>query len=462
MRIRTKISLVFTLITATILLLLSGFVYFVSFQHSLGYFFTRLKVRASITAESHFDLNDDHSTRFKEIRERHLQKLPEEEEFFFANNSTLTENIHKTLPELPISFIEDIMNNEEAEYSKGFLRYAGITYKSEDGDHIVIAKAYDEIGEDQMTFLRNILLVGFSLSCILVFGLGQVFAKRIMRPISSIIAKVHGITASNLNDRLQEGQGNDELAEVASTFNDMLDRLETTFELQSNFISNASHELRTPLTAILGEAEIILQSPRSAAEYVTSIRTIQYEAKKLEDVTTSLLRLSQISFDGKKQKIEPVLIDELLMSIKITLDKRIPGNQVKILIPPVEANPDIFALICVRVWMELALINIIQNSIKYSDNKEVLVTLSASEREFFIHISDYGIGIPPEEMQHIFEPFFRASNTFKYEGHGIGLPLAARIIRLHGGKLSVHSKPDLGTKVTLQFQQSREIKTRLE
>ncbi|MBT1703913.1 HAMP domain-containing sensor histidine kinase [Chryseosolibacter indicus] len=459
MRIRTKISLVFTLITAATILFLSGFVYVVSFQHSLGFFFTRLKVRATISAESHFEVNGESSTRVREIRERHLQRLPQEEEFFFNNDSSVYNEISKVLPKLPETFVDEVKRSGVAEYSRGFLRYAGIKYTTENGDHIVVARAYDESGEDQMTFLRNILLAGSALSCVFVFGLGQLFAKRIMRPISSIVSKVHGITASNLNDRLDEAQGDDELAEMAGTFNDMLDRLETTFELQSNFISNASHELRTPLTAILGEAEIILALPRNQEDYVKSIRTIQYEAKKLEDVTTSLLRLSQISFDGKKQKIEPVLMDELLMSIKITLDKRMPGNQVKVLVQHVDNNPDFFTIVCVRVWMELALINIIQNSIKYSDNKEVLVTLSAGDGDFFVHISDYGIGIPPEEIRHIFEPFFRASNTFKYEGHGIGLPLAARIIRLHGGRINIHSKTNAGTKVTLQFQQSGEIKT---
>ena len=186
---------------------------------------------------------------------------------------------------------------------------------------------------------------------------------------------------------------------------------------------------------------------------------ISVSSLKLEEVTSSLLRLSQISYEDKKQKIEPLQLDELLMSIKINFDKRMPGNHVKIMVQPAEDNPEIYTFMCSDIWMELAFTNIIQNSIKYSDNKEVLVTLSFSKSDFFINISDYGIGIPEKDLEHIYEPFFRASNTSKYTGYGIGLPLASRIIRLHGGKMKVHSRPNEGTKVFVQFPQNMRLRT---
>jgi signal transduction histidine kinase len=128
-----------------------------------------------------------------------------------------------------------------------------------------------------------------------------------------------------------------------------------------------------------------------------------------------------------------------------------PGNFVKVLIQPTAEDEDLFALVCVRIWMELAITNIIQNSVKYSDNKEVLITLSGDRSGFLVQISDEGIGIPPEELPHILEPFFRASNTTPYSGYGIGLPLAARIIRLHGGSINIVSKEASGTQVSVRF-----------
>ena len=458
MTIRTKISLVFTLMTGAILLLLIGCVYILSIQHAHTIFFTRLKVRASLAAESHFGVTKINSSVVKEIRERHLQRLPRETEYFMYADSLHIDNIQQRIPHISESFARELKQNGFAEYNHGFLHFSGITYTSATGRNFVIASAYDEIAENHITFLRNVLLLGFLASCLLIFALGRVFASRIMLPISAIVSKVHDITTSNLSERLASGDGNDELSEIANTFNSMLDRLETTFELQRNFISNASHELRTPLTSILGEAEVIQQAPRTTEDYVKSIGIMYHEALKLEEVTSSLLRLSQISYEGKKQKIEPLQLDELLMSIKINFDKRMPGNQVKIMVQPADENPDIYTFMCSDVWMELALTNIIQNSIKYSDNKEVLVTLSFNNEDLFINISDYGIGIPEKDLEHIYEPFFRASNTSKYTGYGIGLPLASRIIRLHGGKMKVHSRPNEGTKVFIQFPQNMRLR----
>lgn len=450
MRIRTKIALAFTLMTATILLLLSTFVYFVSQQHAREFFFTRLKVRASIASESYLE---DESTQVQEMRARHLQRLPGEKDFLFKDDSTFVAKVKAELPDLPRGFTSDLITNGSIEAYDGFQHFVGRRYKSRDDNasYFVIATAYDVGGEESLKYLRTLLLLGFCASTLLVFVIGRVFANRIMRPIAEIISKVHDITTTNLSDRLPVKPGTDEISEMALTFNNMLDQLETTFELQRNFIGNASHELNTPLTAILGEAEVILQAPRTEAEYVESLRVVQHEARKLHEVTSSLLKLSSISYEGKKQKIELVHLDELLMEVKLSFDSRMPGNKVKVLIQNNENRPQGFSLFGSSIWLELAITNVVQNSIKYSDNKEVLVTLSSDPTHALIEISDQGIGIPDDEMRYVFEPFFRARNTASYKGYGIGLPLAARIVKLHAGELNIVSKPNIGTKVTLRF-----------
>jgi signal transduction histidine kinase len=459
MKIKTRIALVFTLMTATILLLLSVVVYVLSLNHSHEYFFTRLKTRASIAAERRF-MNDKANDSFVAgLRERHLLKLPREREYFFDADSSLHQQLDQILPSVPSSFLDDLEGRGSAAYHIGFQHFIGISYSAKDKNYLVVVSAYDENAADEIGFLGNLLLFGFLSSTVLVFVLGQFYANRFMRPIMEIINRVNLITATNLHERLTHSSKQDELTAIVNTFNAMLDRLETAFELQGHFISNASHELRTPLTAILGEAEITLQSRRDPEYYVRSIKTMQLEATRLDDLTSSLLRLSQISYDGQKQKIEPVLMDELLMSIKIGFDQRMPNNQLRVLVQELPDQPEVFGLVCARGWMELALTNIINNSIKYSDNKEVLVSLSAGDGQFFIQVSDYGIGIPTEEIKHVFEPFFRGSNTSRYTGYGIGLPLVGKIIRLHGGKITILSKPGMGTKVTLTFPQSLKLKS---
>ncbi|MBP1652745.1 MAG: histidine kinase, partial [Bacteroidetes bacterium] len=213
----------------------------------------------------------------------------------------------------------------------------------------------------------------------------------------------------------------------------MLDRLETAFETQNNFVSNASHELGTPLTAIIGEAELALNKQRSDAEYRQSIQVILGEAERLEHITKSLLRLAQTGFGGKGQQRERIRVDELIFSVKDTIDQINPDNKV----------------LGDAQLLHLAFSNIVQNACKYSDNHPVSVALAATDTNIILLIQDQGIGIPASELPFIYDPFFRASNTSGYKGYGIGLPLSRNIIRLHGGNIIVNSQQGKGTEIRI-------------
>ena len=130
---------------------------------------------------------------------------------------------------------------------------------------------------------------------------------------------------------------------------------------------------------------------------------------------------------------------------------RIPDNKVSIEWENFPVNGDQLFITVNRTWIKLALYNIIQNSIKYSNNDEVKVVLSENPETLEIKITDKGIGIPAQDLVHVFEPFFRGSNTAHFEGHGIGLPLSLKIIRLHKGKISVSSEKNKGTSVIITF-----------
>ncbi len=448
MRIRNKIVLIFVLITATTLLLLSVFIYLFSLQHTHRFFYTRLKVRASIALQNYIDSSN--SEAVMEIRERHLVQLPDEREFIVLYDSIA--NKWKGNDSLPLlnSFYEEAQRNSFMEYDHRFTHYVGV-YDYRAPGVMSVASAYDEEGADQMESLRNLLLLGFALGCVFVFGLGRLLAYQIIKPVSDIINEVNRINASNMDKRLTTAKGEDEIAALAQTFNSMLDRLHTAFQLQSNFISNASHELRTPLTAILGESDVILSDERNAEEYKRSIQIMRAEAEKLNDLVASLLQLSQVGFDGKRQMLEEVSIDLLLMKIKGEINKRFPDNHLHIFVKDAPENPDALVLFCIPTWLELAFLNIINNAIKYSDNKDVNVEISANETTLAVSISDLGIGISETDMQHVFELFFRGSNSQRYIGHGIGLPLADKIIRLHGGIILIASKSGKGTTVTVEF-----------
>jgi signal transduction histidine kinase len=137
------------------------------------------------------------------------------------------------------------------------------------------------------------------------------FSTHIFDPVKKITDKVRQISTDNIHLRLEEPTNNHEIGELASTFNQLLDRLETAFEIQKNFISNASHELGTPLTVIIGEADLALRKERSSEVYQEAIQNILAQAERLDHITKSLLFLAQSGYQGDKPTREIVRTDQL-------------------------------------------------------------------------------------------------------------------------------------------------------
>lgn len=450
MKIRTKILLLFAGLTVSTTLAMSILVYYFASQHSFEDFYKRLEIRAYLSAKATLPYYEADSIVYNEIRDEHLEKLPSEKEYFLqvAADGTVHKNEALTLP---ASFYEKVKQESKSTYREGDRFYEGILYKSKQGLYIVIVSAINQFNFEYLTWLRRILIICAVASSLILIGTGIFFSRYILQPLRQMMTQVKSISSRNLHLRLNVEDNGDEINDLANTFNNMLDRLETAFETQNNFVSNASHELSTPLTAIIGEAELALNKERAADKYIYSLENILKEAGRLEHITKSLLHLAQTGFDGKKQQWEQIRTDELLFTVKHTVDKLHPGNQVEIdysLFLEEEEKlqiPGNFQL------LELAITNIIMNAVKYSDNASVSVALAATEKKNIIIVKDQGIGIPPEDLPYIFSPFFRASNTAKFKGYGIGLPLAMNIIRMHKGNIVVNSEVNHGTEIRVEL-----------
>lgn len=276
-------------------------------------------------------------------------------------------------------------------------------------------------------------------------------SKTLFRPILKITGKVKEISSENLHLRLESQPGNKELNELVDTFNDMLNRIETSFETQNHLIGNVSHELRTPLTSIMGEADVALSIPRSNEHYQETLQIILNEAEKLDKKIKALLMIAQTGFDGKIQKMDKMRMDQLLWDVIETATRINAKNNVLMDISMLPDNPKKLKVQGNEQLLHLAMANIINNGCKYSNFQQVKVSLGATDNHVYIIIKDSGIGIPDSEMDKIYDPFFRASNTKNYEGYGIGLPLARNIVRIHNGELIVNSKENVGTTVQIRF-----------
>jgi signal transduction histidine kinase len=416
-------------------------------------FYANLKERANITAEVFLKKDELGAQLYNDLRREFMNMLPNEKEYLLLADTETRQILSDSSGiELKGHLLDEIFDNEYTEFRREERQWVGILYDDNQGDFIVLVSAIDKFGENKLRNLRKILIIGFVCSVVMIYLLGLFYARQALRPISDMIKKVNEIGASNLQVRVDE-KGQDEISELAATFNKMLDRLEVSFEIQNNFISNASHELKNPLTAILGETEIALSKERSAEDYRASLEIISNEASRLEKLTINLLKLAQTSFDAKGLRIESIDLTALLDEIKEDFDEAHPENDVHLLGREEQEGNRIY-LNGSRSLIKIAVTNLIENACKFSGNKEVDVELKEGTDTIEVNVKDRGVGIPREELKNIFEPFYRASNVRGFKGFGIGLPLTHKIVRLHHGYIEVRSEENKGTHFTLNFNKS--------
>jgi len=449
MSIRNRLTLVFTLLTGLVLFGTFEAIYVLSNRHMQSEFFAQLRERTAIAEQYYLEEDELGATIYQEVRQKHLRRLPEEQEIVVPAGYQPSPTDTTSLQDLPAAFLEQIQLKEEAQYRQGDTYYHGQQYQDNEGVFLVIVSAQNAYGAGEIRNLRRVLLMTFFLGMILVFLLGTIYSGRVLNPISQMADRVNAITASNLHLRLDVSPSKDELGKLADTFNDMLDRLETSFELQTHFINNASHELRNPLTAILSETEYHLHRDCPKQDYQEALATIAREAKRLDLLTSSLLSLAQTTADEEGWQIALIRMDELLWEAQQAIDSKYPDNQVQY---DFQNLPDIYEHLQVEgneSLLKVAVTNIIDNACKFSDNEQVFVRLTGSEAGVQVVVEDTGIGIPPDDIQNIFEPLYRAANARDQKGFGVGLSLAQKILHLHKGRLEIDSQPGEGTTVRM-------------
>jgi signal transduction histidine kinase len=448
---QTKTMLLLMLVFSTIILLFSGFVYFsiVNFSHQR--FYELLKVRTTTIAQIEKNKEQLKLTESKNLINNAELELPMEKDFIFEvpRNKDFTAIASKT--KIPKSFFNNIINIGEANYNDDELFYIGQIFKINNKDYIAIASAKNHYVIDYLGYLKQTLVICMVLSLLFSMIFSFYLSKSLFKPISVITGKVKQISSENLHLRLENQPANKELNELVETFNDMLNRIETSFETQNHLIGNVSHELRTPLTSIMGEADVALSMKRTNEAYKETLEIILHEAEKLDRKINALLMIAQTGFDGKIQKMEKTRIDQLLWDVTETLRRINSKNNIYMDISMLPDNPKKLKVFANEQLLHLAMANIINNACKYSNFEQVRVSLGASDHHVYVVIKDNGIGIPETEMDKIYDPFFRASNTRNFEGYGIGLPLARNIIKMHNGELNVTSIINVGTTVQVRF-----------
>jgi signal transduction histidine kinase len=443
MKIRHKLTLYFSLASAVIILIFGTSVFYFSAEYRKNEFFQRLLARIEIAEKVFLERDAFSDQDYEKIREQFLHSLPAETEEVIELTNNWKTQLKYPYPDF---FLQNLEANEEAFFTNDTLQGAARIFHLPQGNFAVIITAADKVGMRVLANLRTIIVLAMSCCIAAMSILSHYISQSLIWPISRKIHKANTISVKNLHERLNVFNPDDELGELAVSFNNLLDRLEGAFTMQKLFVANASHEIRNPLTAILGEAEVALELERAPAYYRESLKNIAQEADRLNLLVNNLLQLSTVTYTPDIKR-EDIAVVRLLSDSKNKFDLLNPDNQIKF-------NLDHSIVEDVVVYgnnnlLQTALINIFDNASKFSADAEAFVTVKVMDDTVVISVRDQGVGIAPEDIPKINQPFFRAENVRQIRGTGIGIPLTLRIIEMHEGKLEVESELNKGTTVNI-------------
>lgn len=450
MKIRTRLTLLFTLITATILLAFAAVIYYSAQENREKEFYASLKKEAVTKANLFFDAKVD-ATTLQDIYRSNRRVLNEVEvaiydsSFQLLYHDAIDIDLVKETPEM----IHEIYQKGETQFYQKDWQVIGLRYDFQGISYVITATAYDQYGYNKLDSLYKTISIVFIISILFIYVAGRFFSKKAFEPVTAMTEKARRISANHLDLRLSTTGSKDELSRLAITFNEMLNRLENSFEAQKNFVSNISHEVRTPLAAIITELELSLNKERTTEEYRLAVKYALRDARKLARLSNSLLDFAKASYDPSEISFKSIRIDEVLLDARQQVQQGNPDFTIDIHFENSFEDDHEISIDGNEYLLKTAFVNLFENGCKFSDDQQSTVSIRVNKGEIKLKFSDHGIGISENDLEAIFKPFYRGNNKAYADGNGIGLSLSQKIIELHQGTISVISSHSNGTVFTV-------------
>jgi len=413
-------------------------------------FYNRLMDKARSTANLLFNTDGVDANRILRI-ENNSPVFVQNEKIIILNfkNDTVYNSDENSDIVIKNNYLDRVRMGYNIGYKQDPYTVLGTLYYTKYDRFVIIAAAIDAEGSAHLEKLKIILIIVCLISLLLFFIAGWFYSGRALKPISDVVKKVEDISITSLNLRVLEGNGTDEIGRLAKTFNKMLERLETSFGMQKNFIANASHELRTPLTSINGQLEVLMMKDRSTAEYKSALGSVLDDIKSLIDLSNRLLMIARTSAEDPVHFNKKIRIDEILWQVQEEITRFNKGYRINISMDDSLTDSDQMIVVGDDSLLKIAVSNLIDNACKYSSDHTVDIRFRHIEKFIEVVFEDKGIGISEGDHQKIFEPFYRGANTISFSGTGIGLPLVDQIIKNHNGTVKLVSQIGKGTVVTV-------------
>jgi two-component system OmpR family sensor kinase len=334
------------------------------------------------------------------------------------------------------------------------------------GIRYIVVVAHDLHDQaDRLESARRALFLGIPLALLFAAGGGYVMARKSLAPVTTMSIKARQIGAETLTERITVKNERDELGFLATTLNELLQRLQRAFESQRSFMADASHELRTPMAIIQGEADVALsRQDRTPTEYRESLAIIQTSARKLTRIVESLFLLARSDAGRYPISRTRFYLDELLGDC-IRAMRSVAGARGVSLNCEVPAE---LVIVADEALVHRMILNLIDNALKFTPpGGSVTVAAVGSGDQYIVRVVDTGIGIGEGDRDRIFERFYRGERTRGTRGAaaasnvstgaGLGLPIARWIAEIHGGRLFLDRSDESGTTFVITLPRADDL-----
>jgi|tagenome__1003787_1003787.scaffolds.fasta_scaffold20938088_1 heavy metal sensor kinase len=294
-------------------------------------------------------------------------------------------------------------------------------------------------------------LAGMSvLIWLLAAFLGRWLCGNALAPLTRMANSISTISAADLSQRLPPVDTGDELQDLSRAFNELLTRLQISFERQRRFAAEASHQLRTPLTAMLGQVDVALRRDRGAEEYRGTLTSVHSQAMRLRQIAEMLLFLTREEADAALPDFELLDVNKWLAAHLASWNDHLRSNDLRV--ETDESSP-----LWIRAHKGLlsqVIDNLLDNACKYSDRgTDIVIRTAKCDDEVHIEIGDSGYGIPENELNRVLDPFFRSFDAQRrgIQGAGLGLSIVQRIVVAFGARLKIESHIGRGSRFIVIF-----------
>lgn len=429
MSLKLRFALLFSVTVAIILLISSAAVYYFYSTHRRQEYQNELQNEANVfyaayknhitNYDSAFSVSSTQQPLFRKLiaiyngNRKQILSYPGTESFTVSN---------KTLA--------NIKQRKEYYYKIGYREFVGLYDETQ--NMYIIASAMDRDGLNKLIRLRFILLGVFFGGVFASVAVSYFFVRSALKPLMQLKEEMKQTDIKNLTRRVYEGNGKDELSQIARRYNEMLDRLKRAFEIQKNFVHHASHELRTPLAVMFSTTESALNKNLSVDEYKDLLLSLKDDQNNLIELSNALLFLYQYEKQEENLNLATLRADEVLYEAVSYCKKMFPKVAVSIMFDDI-AEEKYLTILGNETLLKSAFTNLIKNAFLYATNKSVQVLVSAANNQLHLHFDSLGEHLSDTEIENMKTPFARGENIGVVKGIGLGLSIVQKIVIIHNG-----------------------------